>query len=252
MPSNQSFLIQTKILRERNSFGTNIRYLSIADLRRFFECIDNPNHLLMMKTLYELGCRVGEFVRIRLKHLDFENNAVFFPQENTKTKRSRTSFISEELMEKIIAYLRKQGHLTYGTRVVEPERFLFTSTTKRRPKERGMSESAVLKMFLRYMDKTGLQQVYGHDKKGRSLHQYTVHSLRHSHIMHAKHIYGVKDSIIAKQVGHVSLRGMSFYDQPADEMVRDAYERARQPIYLATRINQKGYLHKLQSQEWIL
>jgi hypothetical protein len=32
--------------------------------------------------------------------------------------------------------------------------------------------------------KLGLQQVYGKDTYGRNLKMFTVHSLRHSHIMH--------------------------------------------------------------------
>jgi len=225
--SNQPYLIQAKTLRKQNSFGTNIRHLSMAALERFFACIDNPKHLLMMRFIYELGCRVGEFVRIRLKHLDFETNAVFFPQENTKTKCSRTSYISKELMQELTTYVQEQGHLKPDGQVRKPESFLFTSTTKRRPQDKGMTENTVLKIFLRYMEKTGLQRVYGHDKRGRALHLYTVHSLRHSHIMHAKHHLKINNSIVAKQVGHTSLRAISAYDQPTDEMVKAAYEQAR-------------------------
>jgi integrase len=48
----------------------NIRYISLHDLERFFAVVDNHEHKLMMRLIYELGCGVGEFVRIRLKHLD--------------------------------------------------------------------------------------------------------------------------------------------------------------------------------------
>lgn len=89
----------------------------------------------------------------------------------------------------------------------------------------GLSENRVRQIFACYIQKAGLQQVYGHDKKGRALHLYTVHSLRHSHIMHAKHLRQIKDSIVAKQVGHISLQAMSAYDQPSLEMVKDAYEK---------------------------
>jgi hypothetical protein len=44
--------------------------------------------------------------------------------------------------------------------------------------------------------------------------------------MHAKHIKKIKDSIVAKQVGHSSLQAMSAYDKPSDEMVKEAYEKA--------------------------
>jgi integrase len=182
----------------------------------------------MMRLIYELGCRVGEFVKIRLKHLDFHNNSVFFPGENTKTKRTRTSYISPSLMNDIKDYLKCRGRLTERDCLVDkPDSLLFRSNTRRRPKDKGMTENCVRLIFLKYIDKAGLQQTYGHDKRGRALYLYTIHSLRHSHIMHAKHIYGIKDSIVAKQVGHTSLQAMSAYDKPTEEMVKAAYAAAR-------------------------
>jgi len=202
-------------------FGTNLRYLSFQDLERFFSVIDNPEDKLMMRLLYELGCRVGEFVRIAIKHLDIHANAVFIPAENTKTKQMRTSYISKNLMLELQAFLNQQGVLS------GPEQFLFPSNSLKKLQHKARSENSVRRIFQKYIQKTGLQQVYGHDKLGRKLHLYTVHSLRHSHIMHAKHIYSIKDSVVAKQVGHTSLQAMSAYDKPSNEMVKEAYERAR-------------------------
>jgi len=203
----------------------NIRYLSVAALQQFFAVIDNWEHKLMMRLLYEPGCRVGEFVRIRLKHLDFGNHSVFFPAENTKTKQARTSYVSAGLMNELKDLLKRQGRLSKrDERLLCPDEFLFVSQTPRRRADRGISENRVRQIFAFYIQKAGLQQVYGHDKKGRNLHLYTVHSLRHSHIMHAKHIKEIKDSIVARQVGHTSLQAMSAYDKPSNEMVKDAFK----------------------------
>jgi len=203
----------------------NIRYLSLAALDQFFAVIDNWQHKLMMRLLYESGCRVGEFVRIRLKHLDFSNHSVFFPGENTKTKQARTSYVLEGLMNEIKDYLKREGRISKrDERLLNPEAFLFVSQSKRKIQDKGISENRVRQIFSYYIQKTNLQQVYGHDSQGRALHLYTVHSLRHSHIMHAKHIKQIKDSIVAKQVGHTSLQAMSAYDKPSNEMVKQAYQ----------------------------
>jgi integrase len=207
--------------------GKNIRYLSMTALQQFFAVIDNWEHKLQMRLLYESGCRVGEFVRIRLKHLDFCNHCVFFPAENTKTKQARTSYISEGLSNEIKDYLKRHGRIKKrDERMLAPDEFLFVSQAKEQKSDKGISENRVRQIFTFYIQKAGLQQVYGHDSKGRALHLYTVHSLRHSHIMHAKHIKKIKDSIVAKQVGHSSLQAMSAYDKPSDEMVKEAYEKA--------------------------
>ena len=45
-------------------FGEVIRYLTMEELKLFFDSIDNYKHKLMFEVMYELGCRVGEFVKI--------------------------------------------------------------------------------------------------------------------------------------------------------------------------------------------
>src|SRR3990172_3496774 len=107
-------------------FGETIRYLTLEELQRLFDCIDRYEHKLMFEVIYELGCRVGEFVRIRLKHLDFGRSAVYFPAENTKTKRRRTSHLPRGLMNEIVSLLKAQGRM--GKRhggIGNPESYLF-------------------------------------------------------------------------------------------------------------------------------
>jgi hypothetical protein len=65
-------------------FGEVIRYLTIEELKLFFDSIDNYHHKLMFEIIYELGCRVGEFVKIQVKHVNFSRSAIFFPAQNTK------------------------------------------------------------------------------------------------------------------------------------------------------------------------
>lgn len=224
-PQSQS--LNVKCLKP-SRLAPNIRYLSISDLERFYAVIDNWEHKLMMRLIYESGCRVGEFVKIQLKHLDFENQAVFFPAENTKTKQARTSYISLDLMNELKDYLKREGKVSKrDEKIIEPESFLFQSGTKNQPEDKGMTENRVRQIFSQYIEKAGLQRVYAHDSLGRALHLYTVHSLRHSHIMHAKHHLKINNSIVAKQVGHTSLQAMSAYDKPTEEMVKEAYEEAR-------------------------
>ena len=74
-------------------FGEIIRYLTLDELHQFFDNIDNYYHKLMFQVIYELGCRVGEFVRIQVKHLNFSRSTVYFPTENTKTKHPKTSYL---------------------------------------------------------------------------------------------------------------------------------------------------------------
>lgn len=93
-------------------FGEIIRYLTVDELQSFFDSIDNYNHKLMFEVIYELGCRVGEFVRIQVKHLNFSRSTVFFPAENTKTKHARISYLPKELTNEIKSMLKQRGIIT--------------------------------------------------------------------------------------------------------------------------------------------
>jgi len=54
---------------------------------------------------------------------------------------------------------------------------------------------------------------------------FTIHSLRHSHIMHYTVDRGVGLSIVQKQVGHRSLKTTSVYLAPSTEKMAEAYDR---------------------------
>ncbi len=97
-----------KSSKKYEHFGETTRYLTLDELQQFFDSIDNYSHKLMFRVNYELGCRVGEFVRIRVKHLDFSRSTVFFPAANTKTKHARTSYLPKGLMNEVRSVLKQK------------------------------------------------------------------------------------------------------------------------------------------------
>jgi integrase len=76
-------------------------------------------------------------------------------------------------------YLKRQGLVTeLEERIRKSDAYLF-------PGRNGKNHTiirALQKMFRRYIDKAGLDEVYAEDSRGRQLHKYTIHSLRHSHV----------------------------------------------------------------------
>jgi len=88
------------------------------------------------------------------------------------------------------------------------------------------SENRIRQIFREYAVEAGLDREYGVDSKGRKLHLFTVHSLRHSHIMHHIHTHKLPLPIVQKQVGHRTLKATSVYLNPSDEVVAEAYEAA--------------------------
>ena len=206
-------------------FGETIRYLTLQELQRLFDCIDVYRHKLMFQMIYELGCRVGEFVRIRLRDLDLHRSSVFFPADNTKTGFRRTSYLPRGVMNEVKSMLKTEARMTKREeRIFKPDGFLFPSPQGR---NQHYSENRLRQVFQHYVRKAGLDRQYGADTLGRRLHQITVHSLRHSHLMTYIHIHKLPLSVVQKQVGHRTLKATSVYLRPSDEAIAEAYENAR-------------------------
>jgi integrase len=211
--------------RRYERFGEIIRYLTIEELQHFFDSVDNYHHKLIFEVIYELGCRVGEFVKIQIKHLNFSRSTVFFPAENTKTKFARTSYLPKGLMNEIRSMLKQRGIVSKRKdRVRKADAYLFHPG---RRWNTPYTENRIRQIFQRYVTKAGLQQVYGKDTYGRNLKMFTVHSLRHSHIMHYVVDRKVPLPIVQKQVGHRSLKTTSVYLSPSAEKMAEAYKQAR-------------------------
>ena len=206
-------------------FGETIRYMTWEEWQHFLDSIDNYSHKLMMETIYELGCRVGEFVRIRLQDMDFKRGRVFFPKENTKTGRRRVSHLPLGQVNELKGWLKQTGRMTVREeRIGQPGQFLFSP---RRDCVVHYSENRLRQVFSHYADQVGLNRVYGRDCWGRQLHELTIHSIRHSHIMHYIHIHKLPIAVVQKQVGHTSLKTTSVYLNPSDEAVAEAYQATR-------------------------
>lgn len=208
--------------RKYERFGETIRYLTLDEWQKLLDSVEDYRHKLMLRVIYHLGCRVGEFVRIQVKHLDFNRNSVFIPADNTKTGHKRTSHLPGGIMNEIKSMLRREDRMLKRTdSVMNQEEYLFMRS--RRTGKR-YSENRIRQIFQRYIIKAGFNREYGADSKGRKLHQITIHSLRHSHIMHHIHNYKLPLPIVQKQVGHRTLRATSVYLNPSDEAVGLAYK----------------------------
>jgi integrase len=224
-PATESLTKKPRHSKKYERFGEIIRYLTVDELGQLFDSIDNYFHKLMFEIIYELSCRVGEFVKIQVKHLNFSRSTVFFPAENTKTKHARLSYLPKGLMNEIRSMLKQKGVLTKrGDRVRRAEAYLF------HPGKRWntpYTENRIRQIFQHYVTKAGLQRVYGKDTCGRNLKMFTVHSLRHSHIFHYVVDRKVPLPIVQKQVGHRSLKTTSVYLSPSTEKMAQPYDAAR-------------------------
>lgn len=214
-----------RISKKYERFGEIIRHFTVEETNQLFDSVDNYTHKLLFEVIYELGCRVGEFVRIQVKHVSFGRSTVFFPAENTKTKHARISYLPKGLTNEIKSMLKQKGLMSKrGDRVRMPESYLFHPG---RRWNKPYTENRIRQIFQHYINRAGLQQVYGKDTLGRNLKMFTVHSLRHTHVMAYVVDKGVPLPIVQKQVGHRSLKTTSVYLSPSTEKMAQAYRKAR-------------------------
>jgi integrase/recombinase XerD len=206
-------------------FGEVIRYLTLDELQQLFDSMDSYTHKLMFEVIYELGCRVGEFVKMQVRHISFSRSTVFFPAENTKTKSARTSSLPQGLTNELKSMLRQKGIIgKREDRIIRADAYVFHPG---RRWNTPYTENRIRQIFQHYVNKAGLQQVYGKDTCGRNLKMFTVHSLRHSHIMTYVVDRGLPIPIVQKQVGHRSLKTTSVYLSASTEKMAQAYSQAR-------------------------
>ena len=222
---DENFKKRKNKAKKYERFGEIIRYLTVEETNQLFDSIDNYKHKLMFEIIYELGCRVGEFVRIQVKHINFNRSTVFFPAENTKTKHARVSYLPKGLTNEIKGMLKQKGFMNKrDDKVKRSEAYLFHPGKRW---NRHYTENRIRQIFQKYVAKADLQQIYGKDTLGRNLKMFTVHSLRHTHCM----VYVVDRKIalpiVQRQVGHRSLKTTSVYLQPSTEKMAQAYNEVR-------------------------
>jgi len=165
-------------IRKRNiqSFKNSIKYLKKEEWEKLRGSIDNYRDKLIITLLYSTGMRVGEFTKLRVEEIDFEERFIRIPPENSKTGEGRTIFVPREVLSDIKAYLklekRKNGRL-------------FDLTTRR-----------IQQLLKKY--------------SARARVKATPHTLRHTHIVHSL-LGKVTITAVQKQVGHKRLTTTQIY-----------------------------------------
>ncbi|MBA7496943.1 Tyrosine recombinase XerD [subsurface metagenome] len=174
---------------KKQNFTNTIKYLKKEEWDKLRSSIDNYRDKLIISILYSTGMRIGEFTKLKIEDIDFQERFITLSAENTKTKIARTVWIPQEVLNEIKAYLKltkkKKGSL-------------FNLTPRR-----------VQQLLKKYSKIAGVAA--------------TPHTLRHSHIVHAL-LNKVPITAIQKQVGHKRLTTTQIYSDFAPEQVREAYE----------------------------
>ncbi|UUV20781.1 tyrosine-type recombinase/integrase [Paenimyroides aestuarii] len=162
------------------------KMLSKADIKKIFEKVDNPKHLLMLQLCYGMGLRVSEIVNIKINDIDSKRMQVHI--QGAKGKKDRYVTLPESVLP-----LMREYYLIY-----KPNIWLFNGQYKGQ-----YSIGSVQKVFKRSMKKAGIHKEIG------------IHGLRHSYATHLLES-GADLRFIQELLGHHSIKTTQIYTHVSD------------------------------------
>lgn len=78
--------------------------LSMEEVHRLLNCIDNLKHRVILKTIYSAGLRVGEAIRLKPEHIESDPSRMVIRVTQGKGRKDRYTVLSEHLLHELRAY----------------------------------------------------------------------------------------------------------------------------------------------------
>jgi len=167
------------------------KHISVRDIKRLFDAVSNPKHLLMLKLCYGMGLRVSEIVNLKITDIDSGNMQVLL--ENAKGKKDRYVNLPESILEELRAYYKEY----------KPKKFLFEGQNGGQ-----YSIRSAQNVFKSAMRKAKINKDVG------------IHALRHSFATHLLE-NGTDISYIQSLLGHNSIKTTLRYTGVAQKNVKN-------------------------------
>ena len=181
--------------------GVKIPYVPTEEeLQRFYTTVwqsRNMQHVLIVKILVYTGVRVSEFVKIKIRDVDFESCQIRITQG--KGKKDRIVPFSSKFKEVLAVHaeaMTKKGAI-----------YLFESIRKKPFSDRG-----IRKIMEQYAKEAGLTK------------PISPHKLRHFLFTWIKK-QGIDDALIQPYSGHESRQSLEIYSKLSITDAQAAYER---------------------------
>lgn len=176
-------------LRPKSKPKSNPVILSENEVRKLLLSIDNLKHKAMLATVYSLGLRSGELIRLKIKDFDGGRGLIYI--RKSKGDKDRVLMFPENLKVMLRAY-----YIEY-----RPKEYLFEG------KGGGMySQSSLQKVLKKYL------------KISRINKSITLHGLRHSFATHLLE-KGVSLAHIQNLLGHSNIKTTMIYTHVAKSSI---------------------------------
>lgn len=157
------------------------KILSKAEVKKLFDVLINPKHVIALKLCYGMGLRVSEVVKLKLEHIDSSRMVVQIV--GAKGKKDRYVPLPKSILPQLREYYRKY----------RPKEFLLEGQYGG-----AYSKGSVQQVFKRAMKKARIKKNIG------------IHGLRHSYATHLLEA-GADMRFIQELLGHNSIKTTQIY-----------------------------------------
>lgn len=174
--------------------------LSIGEIQRILQALNNLKHITILFTLYNGGLRLSEILNLRVDDLNFERNQIFI--RAGKGKKDRVVMLSNTLKEILIMY----------TEQYKPIFWLFEGQDK----EGQYSQKSVQAIVKAATKKAGITK---HVTPHKIRHCFATHLLDGgTDIRYIQELLGHKDIKTTLIYTHVTTRNMTEIISPLDKL----------------------------------
>jgi integrase/recombinase XerD len=173
--------------------------LSLGEVERLFEVMENLKHKALLMLTYSSGMRVSEVVKLRHEDIDVERKTLRVRQG--KGRKDRLTLLSDQAHAVLLSYLEESG---------SKEEWLFPGQYVGKP----LTERTAQKIFEQALKGSGILKKSG------------IHSLRHSFATHLleggidlryiQELLGHRSSRTTERYTHVSNKDISRIKSPLD------------------------------------
>ena len=195
----------------------NIKYLKPEQINEMAREAERLRDNLIIRTLFQTGCRCSEFVEIRLEDIDLEERSINI---RGKGRKNRTVYFQDNVKFLLDIWIDERRPSIFHA---EDSPYL-TPTSH----SENITTYTVEEVVRSCAEAANLQTVYGTSSTGVDLHSVTPHVLRHSFAMAAlKEGWNVYN--LSQALGHANTEiTTSTYLHEDDDEVRKAW-RSRGP-----------------------
>jgi integrase/recombinase XerD len=176
--------------------------LSTIEVRSLLAAVRHPVRRMALSTIYALGLRLGEGLRLETEHVDGERLMVSV--RDGKGAKDRTVPLPRPLLARLRQYWKRE-------RPVSASRYFFVPSSGHEP----MHETTLQKTFTAAHAELGLTK------------RASIHTLRHSYATHLLEA-GISLRTVQALLGHKSLRTTEVYmhvTQPGMERLQEVLDR---------------------------